>query len=148
MKYLTTYRLFENKESIDDIQQTIMDVFDDLRDEGYECYCNVGYGQYPSVEIRIYKNDHLDSLYNELPPEFVERHPYSFQFKDIEGVMRRIYNILMEWCDVDVDFNFVINLEKEFSFSLAEHGFEILEKEFPNYYDKFDRGFIIYFDIK
>lgn len=148
MRHLKTYKLFENKESIEDMQQTIMDIFDDLRDEGFECYCNVGYGAYPSIEIRIYKDDYLEKEYNELTPEFIERHhPYSFEFREIEEVMRRIYGILMDNSN-DIDLYFIENEETEHRYSLSRYGFEILRKMFPIYYSKFDRGFIIDFDIK
>lgn len=150
MKHLNTYKLFESKESIEDMQQTIMDIFDDLRDDGFDCYCNIGWGKHPAIEVRIYKDDNLDKQYNELPPEFIERHhPYSFEFRDIEDVMRRIYNILVENSN-DIGFNFINEDDKEeyeHYFLLSKYGFEILENQFPIYYDKSSRGFIIDFDI-
>lgn len=141
MNHLKSHNIFESKMSWDDleeIQNIINDVLEDLRDDGFRCRCNVGYGCCPSVEIRVYKDKEASG--------FNER---SFEFYEIEDVMKRIYTILKEKSN-NIKFYFIKHDpdgDSEYDYEISKYGFGLLKSEFSEYYDHSSGGFMVDFDL-
>lgn len=150
MKYLKSYKIFENRsDSDEEVKATIDDILLDLKDEGFDCHCNTGYflNHCPrkrgetgfSVELRIYKEsvDKIDEF------EF---------WNGIEDAMNRIYSYISGISDkVKLYYiNCVLTTQP-----LRVHQEEVLlplEKDtlksaFPEYYQKWSDGFTIYFEF-
>lgn len=135
MKYL---RAFENYKSsdINELHQTIKDILLELNDDGFRCYCNLGYDvDGPSFEVRVYLND--EAL----------KHGRKLNFNEVEEQFKRIYNILMEYANGNVEYSFIINNIKEYRYSLKKYGFDKVRST-TNYLLTKEDYIMVYFDLR
>lgn len=135
MKYLKSYKIFENRsDSDEEVKATIDDILLDLKDEGFDCHCNTGWGETGfSVELRIYKEsvDKIDEF------EF---------WNGIEDAMNRIYSYISGISDKVKLYYIreVAHREEEVLLPLEK---DTLKSAFPEYYQKWSDGFTIYFEF-
>ena len=144
MKHLTTYKLFEN-ESDDEIKSTMDDILLDLKDEGFECHCNVGWGSSGlSLELRIYNSDEAPDGHGGFRSMRSMMSEFEF-WNGIEDVMNRIYSYLSSISD-KATLYYIFDGdegEEEISVPLKQ---DTLKKMFPEYFRDDEGGFIIYFE--
>lgn len=135
MKYLKSYKIFESRsDSDEEVKATIDDILLDLKDEGFDCHCNTGWGETGfSVELRIYKEsvDKIDEF------EF---------WNGIEDAMNRIYSYISGISDKVKLYYIreVAHREEEVLLPLEK---DTLKSAFPEYYQKWSDGFTIYFEF-
>jgi hypothetical protein len=135
MKYLKGYKLFEDRtESDEEVKANFDDILLDLKDEGFDCHCNIGWGENGfSVELRIYK-DSVDKV-------------EQFEFwNGIEDAMNRIYSYVTSISDkVKLYYIFDGPDGEDEVFHTLEP--DTLRRTFPEFYRKWEDGFIIYFEF-